>query len=89
MGKEDVSATMGETLGLLERITEHVSVPAPSLLVGANGIKLREKDENEAANSIAKATISIVNIFNDATADWDIEKCLMNPPPVSTAYLST
>jgi hypothetical protein len=46
--------------------------------------QLRDKDENEAANSIAKATISILNIFNDATADWDIEKCLMNPLPVST-----
>jgi hypothetical protein len=38
MGKEDVSATMGETLGLLERITEHVRVPVSSLLVGANSI---------------------------------------------------
>jgi hypothetical protein len=45
--------------------------------------QLRDKDENEAANSIAKATISILNIFNDATADWDIEKCLMDPLPVS------
>jgi hypothetical protein len=49
--------------------------------------QLRDKDENEAANSIAKATISILNIFNDATADWDIEKCLMNPLPVSTDCL--
>jgi hypothetical protein len=50
--------------------------------------QLRDKNENEAANSIAKATISILNIFNDATADWDIEKCLMNPLPVSTACKS-
>jgi hypothetical protein len=27
MGKEDVSATMGNALGHLERITEHVSMP--------------------------------------------------------------
>jgi hypothetical protein len=46
--------------------------------------QLRDKGENEVANSIAKATISMLNIFNDATADWDIEKCLMNPLPVST-----
>lgn len=31
MGKEDVSAIMGNALGLLERVTEHVSVPRPSL----------------------------------------------------------
>jgi hypothetical protein len=50
----------------------------------ADFAQLRDKDENEAANSIAKATISILNIFNDTTADWDIEKCLMKSPPVST-----
>jgi hypothetical protein len=32
MRKEDVSAVMGNALGLLERITEHVSFPTPSLL---------------------------------------------------------
>src|ERR1700722_9359363 len=84
MGKEDVSATMGNALGHLERITEHVSIPKPVCVLLADFGQLRDKDENEAANSIAKATISILNIFNDATADWDIEKCLMNPPPVST-----
>jgi hypothetical protein len=30
MGKEDVSATMGDALGYLERITEHVSIPKPA-----------------------------------------------------------
>ena len=50
----------------------------------ADFTQLRDKDENEAANSIAKATISILNVFNDTTADWDIEKCLMNSLPVST-----
>ena len=32
MGKDDVSAIMGNALGLLERITEHVSVATQSLL---------------------------------------------------------
>ena len=32
MGKEDVSATMGNALSHLERITEHVSVPTPDLV---------------------------------------------------------
>jgi hypothetical protein len=30
MGKEDVSAIMGNALGLLERVTEHVSGPRSS-----------------------------------------------------------
>jgi hypothetical protein len=38
MGKEDVSAVMGDALGLLERITEHVSVPTPSELIKADRI---------------------------------------------------
>ncbi len=46
---------------------------------------MREKGSNNAANEIAKNTISILNIFNDAIADWDIEKSLMKAVPVCSS----
>lgn len=43
----------------------------------ANDQKLREQDENEAANRIAQDVLSMVTTFNNATAAWDLEKCQM------------
>jgi hypothetical protein len=43
MAKEDVSAIMGNALGLLERITEHVRFPTPSLLSELTAISFAKR----------------------------------------------
>lgn len=43
-------------------------------------LQLRDKNENDAANSIAKNTVSIVEVFNSVTAPWDMEAFIMRRP---------
>lgn len=78
---EDASNVLQKVLGHLEQVVEHVS---PSLQdeYPLTSLQLRDKNENEAANSIARNTVNIVDTFNSVTAPWDIEAFLMNPRPV-------
>ena len=41
--------------------------------------QLRDKGENDAANTISKNMINVVSTFNDTTAPWDLERFFMTP----------
>lgn len=89
MDHQEISINMSEALMHLGWITEHVCYtrrhPADAIMRLIMTLQLRAKDSNGAANEIAKHTITILNIFNDATADWDVEKCVSRIPRVRRA----
>ena len=61
-----------------------VNLPPSQKVSTERESKLRSKDENQAANEIAKQTINIVNIFMGVTGTWDLDKCIMTiPQPVT------
>ena len=43
---------------------------------------MRDKNETDAANTIAKDTLNIISSFNNATAPWDIDAFLISPRTV-------
>ena len=66
---------MAEALGLLSRVVEHVGVSTPFWACRGGRlitIQFRDKDENEAANGMARDAHSMLNTFNQTTAPWDI-----------------
>jgi len=78
----DASMVVQQVLGKLDHVCEHVSYLPVSSGIRACLIacQLRNRGENDAANSIAKNTIEIVETFNQVTAPWDLQMFLMAPP---------
>lgn len=77
---------MAEALDLLSRVVEHVGVSTrPLTCRGAPliTVQFRDKDENEAANGIARHVHSMLATFNQTTAPWDIDRFQMHSTPPS------
>ena len=80
--REDASKVLEKVLGHLDQVVEHVSRSIPPNSMSLTQIQLRNKNEYDAANNIAKDTVRIVDAFNNATAPWDMDTFLMSPRTV-------
>ena len=86
----DVTNVFADAMSQLEVVTKHVRSPAgPHSVEGLlvqhqlTESQLRSKGACDAANQIARGVIGILEDFNEATADWDLEKYKLNVPCVS------
>ena len=52
-------------------------------------MQLRVRGEPEVANDFAKKLLGMIVQFNEVTADWDMEKCLMDDPKASYRSVSS
>ncbi|KAL9115698.1 MAG: hypothetical protein Q9227_000066 [Pyrenula ochraceoflavens] len=84
MDMADITTLFGRAIGDFEQISNHVG---GSAMLSS---QLRAKGSAEDANEISRLTLALVKTFNGATADWDIEKCLMEDieRPLPTTPLS-